>query len=180
MSDQIMTSRLTPLKRSLAVISATLLVLLVALWSISRNEQILSNGTVLLAELAPVDPRSLMQGDYMALAFDLDNTLPEDAINYKYVWLQRDQNNVASFHSVSNDLPEEPGIVAMILRQRDNLLSIGPNAFFFAEGTGLFYEQARYGEFRVDHQGNALLKQLRDEQLQPLTHEAAIALPEQP
>ncbi len=174
MSSQVTPFRLTPLTRTLAVISATLLVLLAALWSINRNEQILSNGTVLLAELAPVDPRSLMQGDYMALAFDLDNNLPEDAINHKYVWLQLDQHNVARFHSVSNSLPTEPDIVAMILRQRDNLLSIGPNAFFFAEGTGGFYEQARYGEFRVDQQGNALLKQLRDEQLQPLTHEAAI------
>jgi len=32
-------------------------------------ERILSDGRVLLLELAPVDPRSLMQGDYMALQF---------------------------------------------------------------------------------------------------------------
>ncbi|MDX3772508.1 GDYXXLXY domain-containing protein [Chromatiaceae bacterium AAb-1] len=168
MSFRLITLPLTPRQRTLAVLGATLLVLLAALWSINRNERILSNGTELLAELAPVDPRSMMQGDYMALAFALDLTLPQDASDYKYVWLTRDQHNVAQFHSVSNRLPDTTGIIAVVLRQRDGMFSIGPNAFFFAEGTGHIYEQARYGEFRVDNNGNALLKQLRDDKLQPI------------
>ena len=37
--------------------------------SIWQREQLLGSGRVVILELAPVDPRSLMQGDYMALTF---------------------------------------------------------------------------------------------------------------
>lgn len=36
---------------------------------IAGRERVLAEGRVLLLELAPADPRSLMQGDYMALRF---------------------------------------------------------------------------------------------------------------
>ena len=42
-------------------------------FNIYQREQLLSNGRVVLLELAPVDPRSLMQGDYMALRFGVAN-----------------------------------------------------------------------------------------------------------
>ena len=35
--------------------------------SILSKEDLLKNGKLILLELAPVDPRSLMQGDYMSL-----------------------------------------------------------------------------------------------------------------
>ncbi|MCL1480922.1 MAG: GDYXXLXY domain-containing protein [Marinobacter sp.] len=50
-----------------------LLALLVALamvnLSVFQKEQQLAHGKVVYLDLAPVDPRSLMQGDYMALSF---------------------------------------------------------------------------------------------------------------
>lgn len=163
-----MSFRLSSMQRSVAVFAATLLVLSAALLSISRNEKIIADGTALLLELAPVDPRSIMQGDYMALSFALDRQLPDDALHQKYAWLSIDQHNVASLHSVSNSLPDSTGIIAVKIRQRDRIFSLGPNAFFFAEGTAETYEQARYGEFRVDDSGNALLTALRDEHYQLL------------
>lgn len=163
-----MSFQLSPVQRSIAVFAATLLVLSAALWGISRNEKILADGTSLLLELAPVDPRSIMQGDYMALSFALDRQLPDDALQHKYAWLSIDQHNVASLHSVSNALPDTTNMIAVKIRQRDRMLSLGPNAFFFTEGTAETYEQARYGEFRVDDSGNALLTALRDENYQLL------------
>lgn len=38
-------------------------------WSIYQKEQTLRDGQLVLFELAPVDPRSLMQGDYMNLRY---------------------------------------------------------------------------------------------------------------
>ena len=38
-------------------------------WSVAQKERLLERGRIVLLELAPVDPRSLMQGDYMALQF---------------------------------------------------------------------------------------------------------------
>src|SRR5437899_10641738 len=42
-------------------------------FSIRGKERQLAGGTVVYLELAPVDPRSLMQGDYMALRFRMAN-----------------------------------------------------------------------------------------------------------
>ena len=55
--------------RSILLWGGLLLALAVANHGIFKRERILSDGRVLLLELAPVDPRSLMQGDYMALRF---------------------------------------------------------------------------------------------------------------
>ncbi|WP_341649050.1 GDYXXLXY domain-containing protein [Thauera humireducens] len=59
-----------------AILAALALVLGVALKAIHDREQTLAHGQVVLVQLAPVDPRSLMQGDYMALRFAIDNELP--------------------------------------------------------------------------------------------------------
>ena len=50
-------------------------VLGVAGWSVWSNERILAEGQVVHLELAPVDPRSLMQGDYMVLNYAVADTL---------------------------------------------------------------------------------------------------------
>ena len=53
----------------MGVLGGLALVLAVANGSIWQREQLLGSGRVVILELAPVDPRSLMQGDYMALTF---------------------------------------------------------------------------------------------------------------
>ena len=47
----------------------------VALFAIQGHERTLRHGELVLLRLAPVDPRSLMQGDYMALRFAVDAEL---------------------------------------------------------------------------------------------------------
>lgn len=148
-----------------AIASAIALILIVTSYTIWQFERTLADGQIVNIELAPVDPRSLMQGDYMALAFAIDRDLPDDAAQYKYAWLSLDNQQRASLHSVANDLPTDPALVAVLLRQRDNIISIGPNAFFFAEGTADVYEQARYGQFRIAGNGKALLTVMLDAEL---------------
>ena len=152
----------------LAIAAAVLLVLATAGVAIAQFEHTLKTGRLVNIALAPLDPRSIMQGDYMALAYAIDRELPEDAAQYKYAWLSVDAGQQASLHSLSNTLPQDPQLVAVLLRRRDGIFSIGPNAFFFAEGTGALYEQAPYGQFRVDAGGKALLVSLLDENLQLL------------
>ncbi|MEH8019936.1 GDYXXLXY domain-containing protein [Rheinheimera metallidurans] len=148
-----------------AIASAIALILIVTSYTIWQFERTLADGQIVNIELAPVDPRSLMQGDYMALAFAIDRDLPDDAAQYKYAWLSLDNQQRASLHSVANDLPTDLALVAVLLRQRDNIISIGPNAFFFAEGTADVYEQARYGQFRIAGNGKALLTVMLDAEL---------------
>ncbi|MGP9801895.1 GDYXXLXY domain-containing protein [Rheinheimera sp. NSM] len=152
----------------LAIAAAVLLVLATAGVAIVQFEHTLRTGRVVNIALAPLDPRSIMQGDYMALAYAIDRELPEDAAQYKYAWLRVDAEQRAALHSLSNSLPQEPQLVAVLLRRRDGIVSVGPNAFFFAEGSGALYEQAPYGQLRVDAGGKALLVSLLDENLHVL------------
>ncbi|MCP5077621.1 MAG: GDYXXLXY domain-containing protein [Psychromonas sp.] len=54
-------------------------------------------------------------------------------------------------------------------RVRDNTIKFASNAFFFEEGTANLYTQARYGEFKVNAQGELLLNALFDEELHLIT-----------
>lgn len=159
-----MSRRLT----QLAIAAAVLLILSASALTIWRFEQTLATGQTVILELAPVDPRSIMQGDYMALAYAIDRELPDDAAQLSYVWLTTADNAPASLHSLSTQLPQQQGMVGLLLRQRDGIYSVGPNGFFFAEGTAAVYEAARFGQFKVDSSGKALLTALLDENLQLL------------
>ena len=59
------------------ILAALALVGGAALQAVRNNERIIAQGRVVLVELAPVDPRSLMQGDYMMLRFAIDDALPD-------------------------------------------------------------------------------------------------------
>ncbi|WP_445765899.1 GDYXXLXY domain-containing protein [Rheinheimera sp.] len=159
---------MSPRLTQLAIAAAVLLILSASALTTWRFEQTLATGQTVILELAPVDPRSIMQGDYMALAYAIDRELPDDAAQFSYVWLTTADNAAASLHSLSNQLPQQQDKIGLLLRQRDGIVSVGPNGFFFAEGTAAVYEAARYGQFKVDSSGKALLTALLDENLQLL------------
>lgn len=156
-------------KAWVGIMSAWLLTLSVAAYGIWGHERTLREGELVLLRLAPVDPRSLMQGDYMALRFALDqqlHSLPEDRPDYVYLQLGNDARGV--FAGVGEQPATQAGQVSMRIRWGRGGPSLGPNAFFFQEGTASLYENARWGGFRVARNGTALLTSLYDEDLQLL------------
>ena len=55
-----------------------LLPLTVSQWQTSGYERILRSGQSVLLRLQPVDPRSLMQGDYMVINYELTGTIQRE------------------------------------------------------------------------------------------------------
>jgi uncharacterized membrane-anchored protein len=170
-----------------------LLALGVANRGILGHERTLADGRVLLLALAPVDPRSMMQGDYMALLFaaadDVRKALyPEspdsdvwmlrqmgvswshrcsaEGCHEGYLVLATDKDGVGRFVRIqAAPTPLGRGEVAVRFRERDwREIRIASNAWFFAEGQAKRYESATYGELRVAPDGTALLTGLRDAQ----------------
>lgn len=144
-------------------------------YTIYSREQLLSNGQIVLLELAPVDPRSLMQGDYMALDFAINRTAfavvsTEQSERLKdghlVVWL--DKNSVAHFKRFADNTPVSDDEVLLRYRIRDDQPKFATNAYFFQEGTSEQYVSARYGEFRVSDSGDMILTKLRDAQFTEL------------
>lgn len=164
---------MTPGRLRLALFGALLLVSAAALYAVAGHERTLRSGQMVLIELAPVDPRSLMQGDYMALRFQPDTQLAQPAAGRRsrmptYAYLALDAAQRASYMGSGDTLPAPSGQLAMRLRLRDQAYSLGPNAFFFQEGQAAVYAAARWGEFRVEADGKALLSHLRDAELRRL------------
>lgn len=158
------------------VLGAWVLVMAAAGIAIIGHERTLRDGQLVYLELAPVDPRSLMQGDYMALEFALNRELEaqitlqqmQSAERSAYVRLAVDDARRASFIGLTDADDSADAQVVMRIRQQGSRFSLGPNAFFFQEGTAAVYEQARWGGFRVAENGTALLVSLHDENLQAL------------
>ncbi len=158
--------------RSLVALVACAVVLALVNWTIQKRERHLETGRVVYLELAPVDPRSLMQGDYMRLDFALANqAFPfgtrKDVADGKVI-VAVDQNRVATFRRLDDRRPLAAGEIAMRYRMRGGWPNFGTNAYFFEEGSAKAYENARYGEFRVGEDGDMILTGLRDDKFRPL------------
>lgn len=149
---------------SRVVILLTGILLLIGVnFSIWRKERLLANGTVVFLELAPVDPRSLMQGDYMALRFAVqDAATPLPGKPDGMLVLKRDARGVGVFERFDDGTPLAAGELRIVYRRRNDRLRIGTNAFFFQERDEPLYRNARFGELRVDEDGQLLLTGLRD------------------
>ena len=160
------------MRRTRLVIAVTaLLVLLVTNIGIYRNEQVLASGRSVLLELVPVDPRSLMQGDYMALRFRASDAVHEHTTAE---WqdgravIGVDANGVGTFRRIDDGMPLASDELVIRYRVRDGAVKFATNAFFFQEGNADHYANARFGEFRVSQNGDALLIGLRGEKLDVL------------
>lgn len=171
-----------------SVLLGTVLVLGVANVAIVQKERILSDGQTVLLELAPVDPRSLMQGDYMSLNFALSQNLsalswglPKDALakmdaqQWVVVAVQLDENKVAQLKGVyleqdgqerlwseEGPVAEPSDVMRLRMRRHRSNWTPGTDAWFFAEGSADRFDAARYGEFAVVEGGQSLLRAMLD------------------
>jgi len=151
-----------------------------AIW---QKEQLLTNGPSVLLELAPVDPRSIMQGDYMRLRFALggdiqrflsnvnENKVDRDFGDNTDAYVVVDVNNqgIGAFSSITKELIDvSPNQCILQFRVRNQRVQFATNAFYFQEGDAKLFETAQYGEFKVDENGTILLRALYDDQLKML------------
>ena len=146
--------------------------LAVANAGIWQKEKLIAEGQPLFVELLPADPRSLMQGDYMALGFQLPALPPPSTGLWPgpppQLLARRDARGVATLQLLPAGGVPGPTELKLTLTPRGGHWVLVTNAWFFPEGEAARWAVARYGEFRVDSSGRALLVGLRGAQLQPL------------
>ncbi len=149
--------------RLLIMWAVAALVLVVTNVLIFQKERLLASPQSILLELTPVDPRSMIQGDYMALAYAIAREAPEQNVPIDgQLVVAVGADTVARYlHVYAPSTALAPGELLLRYRIRNGLLHIGSEAFFFQEGTAAAYEQARYAELRVDSSGESLLVGLR-------------------
>jgi uncharacterized membrane-anchored protein len=161
-------------KRLAGIVLTGVATLLVANSAIFEKENTIRNGKPVFVRLAPVDPRSLMQGDYMQLNFALPDiwrwgerpdggqrptalVRPDPALPSAY-----------TLHLPSADEPRQNGDLEVPLSAKNGSWVFVTDAWFFKEGDAERFALARYGEFRILPNGSALLVGMADEQLRPI------------
>lgn len=178
------------MKKNIPIILAVLSVVFF-IGLILKNEQHLKHSDSIFIRLAPVDPRSLIQGDYMALNYDL---------SFAGLPVQNSQIDIPTSVTVIQNKPKlmaylildsqrrvvktsfDPRLLEMYLKSSHRLVLKNPsnrlnalypasNSFLFAEGLAECYQAAQYAEFKVDEKGNPLLASLRGEDLKDLACE---------
>lgn len=156
--------------RRIGILVIAVVILIIVNFAIYQKEQLLAQGTPLLLELAPRDPRSLIQGDYLILRYKIANE-PElwKVDKDGFLVIERDDKHIAQFKRVYNQtIPLQKNELLLRFRKRQHGIRLGAESFFFQEGHAQYYENARYGELKVTASGESILVGLRDEKLNPL------------
>ena len=146
-------------------------------FSANKEEGYKKSDSYFYLELAPVDPRSLLQGDYMTLNYDIIDKAQEIIFNgiydskdennkfldmrKGYIVVSLDENKVAKFVKLSKEKTDEKDLLFIAFKSDGFNININANSYLFQEGTGDKYENARYS--KVVLVGNNLrLIDLRD------------------
>ncbi|MFV5366621.1 GDYXXLXY domain-containing protein [Acinetobacter oleivorans] len=160
-----------------------LVTLLIFVGLVAKNEWHLHHSKSIFIELRPVDPRSILQGDYMALAYELNlqslkalagsesEALDQVIFNHSSVpakVILDSQNRVVRTILDSNNSFAGQSLILKNPENRLQALYPASRSFLFAEGLAQCYQKAKYAEFKVNTKGEVILFDLRGEGLQPL------------
>lgn len=172
-------------RNRIVAVVALMVILILVNGMIFGKERQLARGRVVYLELAPVDPRSLMQGDYMALRFRLTREVgaalrqpeaedvhrTEAATRAGYLVLRLDEHRVGRFAGLYTEQALGENELLVRYRLAADGLQVATDAFFFQEGHGKYYEDAKFGQFRVSEAGDLLLTEMVDKDLKRLLPE---------
>lgn len=159
--------------------AATVFIAIIAInLNINKKQDLIENGEVLLFELAPVDPRSLMQGDYMRLRFKLarkiqdklyvKNTNKTIPIHQGFAIVEKGKNQVVSFVGLFNNQELKQNQFMVPYKFRKYQIIFTTNAFYFQEGKASHFQKAKYGQFRMSKLGEMLLVKMVDKEFNVL------------
>jgi uncharacterized membrane-anchored protein len=150
---------------------------------IAQKEVLLRNGQTVYLALQPVDPRSLMQGDYMALNYAIMNTLNHDHFDTNapkplpsgQIVIKLDDRNVGTFARYDKNQPPGAGEHWLKYHHDGWRAVIGAESYFIPEGSGQTYAKAAYAELKLEPDGSPLMVALCDGDLHRIAaqHDAA-------
>ena len=176
-------------KAPIGLVGVFLIALLGAVnYKVQQFEDVLATGKPVVLKIAPADPRSLMQGDYMVLNYAILSDLQQSQFSSEsnettgidelspsgkkaYILVHLDKNHVATLCEAQSEIPTDfkhctPNVYLPI-RYKGWLPELPSQDYFFAEGKGEYYAQSEYAEYRFKD-GILLLARLLDKDLKGL------------
>ena len=176
-------------KAPIGLVGVFLIALLGAVnYKVQQFEDVLATGKPVVLKIAPADPRSLMQGDYMVLNYAILSDLQQRQFSSEsnettgidelspsgkkaYILVHLDKNHVATLCEAQSEIPTDfkhctPNVYLPI-RYKGWLPELPSQDYFFAEGKGEYYAQSEYAEYRFKD-GILLLARLLDKDFKGL------------
>lgn len=156
--------------RRLILLLATLGVFAVLGHAVWDAETLIARGETVLLRLAPRDPRSLMQGDYMALRWELERDAPAAPAGASRAIVAVDADGVASFRRIDGGeaLAADERRFAVRIDGEGRRPMVEPHSFLFQEGRAAAFEAAKFGIFRLAADGRHRLVGLADAERRPI------------
>ncbi len=132
-----------------------------------KNEVALQSGKEIRLALAPVDPRSMLQGDYVTLRYDI-STLPgpvlpaNKKIKVVLVSTANGSYEYGGYYKIEGDWnkpyePSDDDVIVNGTTYSDHDVQYGIESFFISEGTGSTFEGKTAASIKVSESGNAIL-----------------------
>ncbi|NNU82778.1 DUF2157 domain-containing protein [Geobacillus sp. BMUD] len=156
-----------PRNVSLGVLLMVVVQFLFTGYTVWEKERLLRDGQLVKLALEPVDPRSVLQGDYIRLRYDISTISSLDGSGKVQVMLRKGPDGVYRFAGVyAVNGQKRPGAVR---QQGDILISgtfygeqavYGIESYFVPEQTGERWRDARFAYVRVSRNGDALLEKI--------------------
>ncbi|MFI8687557.1 GDYXXLXY domain-containing protein [Rossellomorea sp. NPDC077527] len=156
-----------------------IIILLQGAWigyQVYSNETLLQHGETVKLELRPVDPRSLLQGDYVELNYTISQ-LEDSSIDENgpiTIVLRKDAQGIHQYAGIYKyqeewNTPYDPKEGDVLLNGKvtkpwgnANQITYGIEHYFIPEGTGLDVEgKAKYAVVKVSDKGDAILESLK-------------------
>lgn len=152
------------MKKILVLINSIIFLVILSFGIVQERNY--DKNKVFYLELRPVDPRSLLQGDYMELSYQIENNARNELFKKSkgssrlfqnvYILVKLDENRVAHFVSISKE--EKKGDKEFTIKAKRGLIfKIGGNSFFFENGKAKDYENAKYGKVVLRKNGTLKL-----------------------
>ncbi|MGL4403835.1 MAG: GDYXXLXY domain-containing protein [Fusobacteriaceae bacterium] len=162
------------MKKIIVLINFFLIIFLFGI-SFWREEGNLKKKTFYL-KTAPADPRSIMQGDYMILNYELGDTVlenwrktDESPRGKGYVRARIDEKNLAHYLSLEKQYREEKdGERSLEFYINGFTVDFGVNSYFFQEGSAEKFQSAQYAEVIPLGKGKLRLKSLMDKEFRKI------------
>jgi len=141
------------------------IILLLAFIAVKENT--LRSGTSVLLQTVPIDPRSLLQGDYAILDYEIaefPNSLHLVVVTGQRYYVELVEDTDGVWRAVGY-YPEKPGSDRVFIAgtvKSNGRLEFGIDTFFLPEGSGRLVETARDVKVRVsvDDDGKAVIEDL--------------------
>ncbi len=137
---------------------------------IIRYEKLRKSDRTVYLKLAPRDPRSIMQGDYMTLRYNITRERRSQRANelsppsLGYIVCISDSGTATAMRIQKKKKPLNKGEFLIRYRMIQGDISIGSEEFFFQEGRGKAFAQARFAKVSISDKGKISLLGLYDRQ----------------